>query len=220
MSDLDMGMNLHTTRKFVYPDQTMDRGKVLSEADLEELEGNWGRYRDVDGDGIAYRTIPGNNHPNSAYFTRGTGHNENAVYSERPDDWEKNMGRIHRKMETAREILPQPVTVNVDGASFGIITYGSNDHAVEETRDMLFTHNQIKTDYQRVRALPAAQAILDFVAAHDYVYLIENNADGQLADILRLEQPEYATRIRKVNRNNGMPLDAEWIYNTIMEMEG
>ncbi len=220
MSDLDIGMNLHTTRKFDYPNQPMDRGKVLTEQDLEELEEKWGRYKDVDGDGIAYRTIPGNRHPNSAYFARGTGHNEYAVYSERPDDWEANMGRIHLKMETAREVLPQPVTAIEDDAKFAILTYGSNDHAVQETRDLLWNNHQIKTDYQRVRALPAAQAVLDYIADHEVIYVVENNADGQVADILRLELPQYATRIRKVTRQNGMPLDAEWIYNTIMEMEG
>jgi 2-oxoglutarate ferredoxin oxidoreductase subunit alpha len=219
LSDLDLGMNLHTSRPFHYPDQPMDRGKVLTQEDLDKLQGDWGRYRDVDGDGIGYRTLPGNQHPNSAYFARGTGHNANAVYSENPDDWEENMTRLHRKLENAREMLPPPVIDNVDGAKFGIISLGTNDDAIRETRDLL-KQQDIKTDYLRIRALPAAQAVKDFIEAYDYVYVVENNFDGQLAGILRMDMPQLAPHIRSVARNNGLPLDAEWIRSKIMEMEG
>src|SRR5690606_7026587 len=97
----------------------------------------WGRYRDYDGDGIPYRTVPGTDHPRAAYFTRGTGHNEKAVYSERSEDWIHNMERLRRKFETAREKVPAPVTDYAEGNPVGIISFGSNDPAVQEARDRL-----------------------------------------------------------------------------------
>lgn len=219
LSDLDLGMNLHCTRKFEYPEGNMDRGKILTAEDLKKLEGDWGRYRDVDGDGIGYRTLPGTDHPAAAYFARGTGHNADAVYSEKSEDWEDNLKRIHKKVEYSREVLPQPIIETVKNAKFGIISYGSNDFAIEETRDLL-AKQDINANYLRLRALPAAATVKEFIANHEYVYVVENNFDGQMASILIMDMPEFASKIRSIARNNGLPLDAQWIRSQIMEMEG
>lgn len=219
LSDLDLGMNLHVTNKFEYPTTHMQRGKVLTAADLEDLKGNWGRFRDVDNDGIAYRTIPGTDHPRAAYFARGTGHNANGGYSEDPKDWEENLQRLHRKMETARQQLPEPIVQQVEGATTAIVTYGSNEYAALETLDILAAQG-IQADYLRMFALPAHLDVAEFIKAYDHVYVVENNFDGQMANILCMDFPEIAAKIRKVARCNGLPLDAQWISNTILSMEG
>ncbi|MCB0535790.1 MAG: 2-oxoacid:acceptor oxidoreductase subunit alpha, partial [Saprospiraceae bacterium] len=158
LSDLDLGMNLWISEPFEYPEAPMDRGKVLSAEDLSELKGNWGRYVDVDGDGIPYRTVPGTKHPAAAYFTRGTGHNEYAVYSERKEDWENNMVRLERKFNTARELVPAPIVEENPQASIGIMTLGSNDPAVREAMDRLQADG-VETSYMRLRALPISQQV-------------------------------------------------------------
>ncbi|MCB0114197.1 MAG: 2-oxoacid:acceptor oxidoreductase subunit alpha, partial [Caldilineaceae bacterium] len=134
LSDLDLGMNMHICDQFEYPEQPLNRGKVLTAEQLNELGGSWGRYKDVDGDGVPYRTLPGTKHNLAAYFTRGTGHNEYAVYSERPDDWEENLERLHRKFETARELVPAPEIDEHPNARVGLLGFGSNDAAIEEAR--------------------------------------------------------------------------------------
>lgn len=219
LSDLDLGMNLHSTTKFEYPDRPMDRGKLLSAEDLRELKGNWGRYRDVDHDGIPYRTVPGTEHPQAAYFTRGTGHNSDAVYSERSEDWEENMYRLRRKLDTIRQELPQPIIEQSDNVKIAIVSYGSNDLAIQEARDYLRA-NDIEIDYMRILSLPLSPAVANFVAAYDCVYVVENNFDGQMANIMRMEIPGAAPKILTVARNNGLPLDAAWISTTIQGMEG
>src|SRR5512145_2117972 len=132
MSDLDLGMNTWMSKTFSYPEQPLDRGKVLDEETLKRL-GEWGRYKDVDGDGIPYRTIPGDGLP--AYFTRGSGHNERGQYSERPDDYVNNLDRLARKFDTARSSVPKPEVIDVQGAEVGIIGYGTSHWAIDESRD-------------------------------------------------------------------------------------
>ncbi len=183
LSDLDLGMNLWVSDPFQYPDQPMNRGKVLSEAELKELGGKWGRYLDVDGDGIGYRTIPGNAHPLAGYLARGTGHNEYAAYSERPDDWERNLVRLDRKFETARRLVPEPIVDRVTGAKVGLISMGSNDPAVQEARDRLRVQG-VESSYLRLRALPLTQSVRDFIREHETIFIVENNFDGQLAKII------------------------------------
>jgi 2-oxoglutarate ferredoxin oxidoreductase subunit alpha len=217
LSDLDLGMNLWMTDPFDYPDRPMDRGKILSAEDLQKL-GSFARYKDSDGDGIGYRTLPGTDHPLAAYLSRGTGHNESAFYTESPDVWEDNLKRLRRKFETARKLVPQPVTVSVDGATAGIIAYGSTDPAVVEARDLLVEHG-LKASYQRLRALPFGEATREFLAHHDRVYVVENNFDGQMAELLRIEFPEYATRLVSVTNCDGLPLTAHWIAQHILEQE-
>jgi 2-oxoglutarate ferredoxin oxidoreductase subunit alpha len=214
LSDLDIGMNLWITDTFEYPDKPMDRGKVLTVEDLQRLNGVWSRYKDEDGDGIGYRTLPGTPHPAAAYFTRGTGHNEKAGYSERPEDWETNMDRLARKFETARQIVPGPLLDVRQGAEIGIVSMGSNHPAIEEARDLLRSRG-IETSYMRLRALPINQEVRDFL--HDYrrVFVIENNHSGQLQQILLSEEPICGGDLVSVARSNGLPLSAEWIAGEI-----
>jgi 2-oxoglutarate ferredoxin oxidoreductase subunit alpha len=218
LSDLDLGMNQWMTEPFNYPDQPMDRGKVLNAEDVDRL-GGFARYKDVDGDGIGWRTLPGTDHPLAAYFTRGTGHNERALYSERPDDWEKNMARLARKFETARQLVPAPVEDRVAGAEAAIIGLGSVDPAIVEARARL-AQQGLKTSYLRLRALPLADAVRDFVAAHKRVYVVELNTDAQMLQLLRLHMPEHATRLVACNHSDGLPLTARWITEAILAKEG
>jgi 2-oxoglutarate ferredoxin oxidoreductase subunit alpha len=218
LSDLDLGMNNWMSDPFSYPDRPIHRGKVLSKEDLERL-GGFDRYRDVDGDGIPYRTLPGTDHPAAAYFTRGTGHNEKAQYSERPDDWEANLERLNRKMETARTELPAPL-LDGPGTAVGIIAYGSSHHALLESRDQLRREKGLETDYLRVRAFPFSPEVRAFVERHSRVYVVEQNRDGQLAALLKLDLPaELTPRLRSVAHIPGLPLDARSVTDEIAERE-
>ena len=218
LSDLDIGMNNWMSEPFEYPEGQMDRGKVLTAEDLTRLAGKWGRYRDVDGDGIGYRTLPGTDHPLAAYFTRGTGHTELATYSERPDHWESNMERLTRKFETARKMVPAPVEDRVEGAEIGIIAFGSADPAVIEARCRLAT-NGVKTSYLRLRSLPLNDSVESFIRAHDRVYVVELNTDAQMTQLVRLDTPELAGKVYGLNHNDGLPLTARWVVETLEKME-
>ena len=218
LSDLDLGMNLWMSPPFTYPTQSMDRGKVLSEADLERL-GAFARYRDVDKDGISYRTLPGTAHPLAAYLARGTGHDEDAVYTERPAEWEANMERLWRKVETARRYVPRPVLDVREGAEVGLIGFGSTDSAIHEARQRLAADG-LPTDYLRLRAVPFTEEVEAFVHEHPRTYVVEMNTDGQMRQLLQLEAPDVAGRIRSIRRNNGLPLTARWIAEALQQAEG
>lgn len=213
LSDLDIGMNQWMSEPFEYPTEPMNRGKVLNAEDLARLKG-FARYKDVDGDGVGYRTLPGTDHPLAAYFTRGSGHNERAILSEKSEDWVANMERLTRKFETARSLVPAPVADYMNGASqpadIGIIFYGSTLPAVAEGRHRL-DEAGVKTDALRVRALPLGKEVTDFINAHKEVRVIELNTDAQLTQLLRLHVPEAATKIHAFNNNDGLPLTAQWI---------
>jgi len=217
LTDLDLGMNMWPTEPFKYPEKPVDRGKVLSAEDLTKVK-NWKRYADVDGDGIGWRTLPGTNHPAAAYFTRGTGHNEAAGYSERPEDWQSNLERIERKHDTARGLVPQPIIDANGEAEIGLISYGTNDPAVVEARDRLAKIG-VKTSYLRVRALPLESALVEFIKKHQRVYVIENNLDGQMHSLIQLHAPEYATRLVSIAKCDGLPLSARWIMEAIQAQE-
>ncbi len=218
LSDLDLGMNVWMSDPFPYPEKPLDRGKVLSAEQLEKL-GSFARYADVDGDGIGWRTLPGTDHPAAAYFTRGTGHNEQAIYSERADDWERNMARLSRKIDGARAAVPGP-EIDARGSKVGIVSCGTSRYAVEESRAQLRQEKGIEADHLRVRAFPFADAVRDFVAAHDRSYVVDQNRDGQLGQLLRLELPaELLTRLRPVARMTGLPLDARTLTDEIASRE-
>lgn len=222
VSDLDLGMNNWLSDPFDYPDKPISRGKVLDANALQEFideHGKWGRYMDVDGDGIAYRTLPGTDNRFAAYFARGTGHDEMAVYSERSDDWVENMTRLRLKMDTARDMLPQPIIENGGSADIGIITFGTNEDAIREARDWL-ANDGIKTNYLRARALPLASSVSDFIDAHKSVFVIENNFDGQLTQLIRLEHPENVSHVRPLALGDGLPMTPDWIYDSLKEQEG
>jgi 2-oxoglutarate/2-oxoacid ferredoxin oxidoreductase subunit alpha len=216
MSDLDLGMNVWVSPRYQYPEKPLDRGKVLSLEQIKELGNTWGRYKDVDGDGIPWRTLPGTKHPAAAYFTRGTGHTEMATYSERPEDWENNLKRLRRKFDTARELVPAPVVDAPEGARFGIISYGSNHPAIMEARDLL-REQGTETAYLRLRALPINGTVRDFMNGYDRVFVVENNFDGQMHQILLSEEPVCGGQLVSVARCNGLPLTAAWIAEQIQK---
>jgi len=219
LSDLDLGMNNWMSDPFDYPEKPLDRGKVLSEEDLQRVE-SFARYKDVDGDGIPYRTLPGTNHPLAPYFTRGSGHNEKAQYSERPDDYVRNVDRLSRKLETARAFVPVPVIEN-KGRSIGIIAYGSSHWAVLETRDQLSREANIQTDYLRLRAYPFTREVHEYVQKHDRIYVVEQNRDGQMLELLKLDlSPELIVKLRSVRHYNGLPIDARSVTDAIISQEG
>jgi 2-oxoglutarate/2-oxoacid ferredoxin oxidoreductase subunit alpha len=218
MMDLDLGMNNWMSDAFEYPTRPINRGKLLTAAKLKEL-GEWGRYRDVDGDGIPYRTIPGDGMP--AYFTRGSGHNAKGQYSERPDDYVDNMDRLARKFETARTHVPKPVIVQNPKAKIGFIAYGTSEYATQESRDQLREETKVETSYFRLRAYPFTEDLSAFIDAHERIYVIEQNRDAQLLQLMKLElTPEQQTKLRSVLHYNGLPIDARSITDDVLAQEG
>jgi 2-oxoglutarate/2-oxoacid ferredoxin oxidoreductase subunit alpha len=219
MSDLDLGMNNWMSDPFEYPTTPIKRGKVLTKEDLDRL-GSFERYRDVDGDGIGYRTLPGTDHPAAAYFARGSGHNEKSQYSERPDDYERNMERINKKFETARSFVPRPEVVST-GQKVGIIAYGTSHWGIVEARDQLRNEYGIETDYLRIRAFPFTREVHAFIEQHDRVYVVEQNRDAQMLSLLKLDiRPELVTRLRSIAHIHGLPLDARSVTDELSSMEG
>jgi 2-oxoglutarate ferredoxin oxidoreductase subunit alpha len=218
LSDLDLGMNLWITKKFDYPDKPIDRGKILWEEDLEKFKDDWGRYLDVDGDGIPYRTLMGNKHKKAPYFTRGTGHDEFGNYSEAPDVWLRVLDRIKLKFDNAREKLPKPVYRNIEGAKIGLVGMGSTEPAILEAQDILNSKG-IATDFMRVRALPFSQDVRKFIQAHDRNYVLELNRDGQLHQILVTEYCDLTDRLVSLSYMDGLPMTAKWIVESVSEKE-
>lgn len=222
LSDLDLGMNIWATEPFEYPDRPMDRGKVLTREDLEQLGGTFQRYADVDGDAIPYRTLPGTEHPGAAYFTRGSGHDESAEYTESEEAYVRIMTRLDRKFETAREMVPPPAVDQGDTPRpLGIIGFGSSDPAIEEARNRLREEAAIEMDYLRLRALPLAPSVLDFITSRQRVVVLDQNRDGQVLQLLRAE---YGDRIpagvlRSLRHYSGHPMDAQTIVDYVTEME-
>jgi 2-oxoglutarate/2-oxoacid ferredoxin oxidoreductase subunit alpha len=218
MSDLDLGMNNWMSEPFPYPQAPIERGKVLSKEDLDRL-GGFSRYKDVDGDGIGYRTLPGTEHPGAAYFTRGSGHNAQGQYSERAEDYQSNMERLRRKFEHARSFVPPPVIEKAE-AEIGIIAFGSSHWALTEARDQLRDEHQLTTDYLRIRAFPFSQEIGDFVRSHKRVYVVEQNRDAQMFSLLKLDlEAELVPKLRSVARLDGLPIDARSVTDEIAAME-
>jgi len=218
LSDLDLGMNNWMSDPFVYPDKPWDRGKVLDDTALAKLA-KFERYRDVDGDGIPYRTLPGSKDWKGTYFTRGSGHDEAARYTEDPNAYVRNMDRLKRKLETARTLVPVPEVFSTSGAEIGLIAFGSSHWAVVEARAELAASG-IRTSYMRVRGMPLPASVAEFVKQHDRVYVIEQNRDAQLCDRIRLESPDRATRIRSVLHYDGLPLDARSVVRGVLAHEG
>jgi 2-oxoglutarate ferredoxin oxidoreductase subunit alpha len=220
LSDLDLGMNNWMSEPFVYPTTPLDRGKVLSAEDLNRL-GSFGRYEDVDGDAIGYRTLPGTDHPKAAYFTRGSGHNSKALYTERPEEYVEVMERLARKFESARKLVPGPILEKSTGAKIGIIAYGTSHYAITESLDEVKKAHDLDIDYLRVRAYPFAESVHGFVASHDRVYVVEQDRDGQLASLLKLDLPaEQVVKLRSILHYNGLPIDAQSVTSELVTKEG
>jgi len=219
LSDLDFGMNQWMTQPFEYPKTPMDRGKVLWEEDLRRFNGNWGRYLDIDGDGIPYRTLPGNSSPSSPYFARGTGHDPYARYTEEAPIWADMMGRLKKKYETAKEYVPQPVAYGDGSAEVGILAFGSTLPAIQEARHKLEHNHGLKTDFLRLRAIPFVDTVHDFIEQHQRTYVVELNRDGQMHQLLKIEYPEFATRLDSICFNDGLPPTAKWVRESILTKE-
>jgi 2-oxoglutarate ferredoxin oxidoreductase subunit alpha len=218
LSDLDLGMNTWMAKPFTYPEKPIHRGKVLEEEKVKELADTWGRYRDHDGDAIPWRSVPGG--PGNAYFTRGSGHNEMANYTERPDDYVKNLNRLARKFDTAKTMVPAPIVQTEPGASVGIIAFGSSHWAVEESRDQLREESGIVTSYFRLRAYPFTPELDDFIRRHERVYVVEQNRDAQMLSLLLMDgEAAFAARLRSVLHFNGLPIDARSITDEILRQE-
>jgi 2-oxoglutarate ferredoxin oxidoreductase subunit alpha len=218
MSDLDLAMNTWMSPTFTYPDTPVDRGKVLDAETVQRL-GEWGRYRDVDGDGIPYRSIPGTGLP--AYFTRGSGHNDKGQYSERPDDYVHNMERLARKFDTARQYVPKPVVADLAGADIAIVGYGTSHFAIEESRDQLAREAGVSCAYLRLRAYPFTEELGSFIDRYKRVYVVEQNRDAQMLGLMRLElDASRIAKLRSVLHYNGLPIDARSISDEILAQEG
>jgi len=220
LSDLDLGMNNWMSDPFVYPEKPEDRGKVLTKEDLDRL-GGFARYRDVDGDAIGWRTLPGTDHPKAAYFTRGSGHNDAAGYTEKPDEYQEVMERLTRKFESARKLVPGPIAVKDGTSKIGFIAYGTTDFALRESMDQIKKEYGTDVDYMRVRAYPFAHEIHDFVASHERVYVVEQNRDGQLASLLKLDLAgDQVVKLRSILHYSGLPVDARTLTEEFATKEG
>jgi len=220
MSDLDLGMNNWMSEPFEYPTTPINRGKVLSKEDLDRL-GSFARYKDVDGDGVGYRTLPGTDHPAAAWFARGSGHNEKGQYSERPDDYANNLDRLAHKFDNARTLVPRPEIFRNDGNEVGIIAYGTSHHALTETLDQLQDEYGVKADYLRLRAYPFTREMHDFIAAHRRVYIVDQNRDAQMMQLIKLDVAIHEIpKLRSVRHYNGLPIDARSITDEIISQEG
>jgi len=220
LSDLDLGMNNWMSEPFQYPDKPLDRGKVLTKEDLDKL-GGFARYRDVDGDAIGWRTLPGTDHPKAAYFTRGSGHNDAAGYTEKPDEYVVVMERLLRKFESAHTLVPGPVTFKNGASKIGFLAYGSTDFALRESLDQIEREYGQRVDYMRIRAYPFAHEIHDFIASHERVYVVEQDRDAQLASLLKLDIPaDQVTKLRSILHYNGLPIDAQTITEEFVTKEG
>ena len=219
MSDLDLGMNNWMCEPFKPIEKEISKGKILT---AEQLVANKGfkRYADVDGDGISYRTLPGTESDYAAYFTRGTGHRDDATYTESSVDWLKNIDRLKRKHDTARKLVPESIFTGTGKQKRGLVAYGSSDPAVFEAIHILSTKYNIEVDYMRIRALPITQKSIEFMKSHEVVYFIEQNRDGQMISIVRAEEPELALKIKPVLHYDGMSISAMAIVKIILKAEG
>lgn len=216
LTDLDLGMNNWMSDAFPYPTAPLDRGKVLDAAAIEKVKDTWGRYKDVDGDAIPYRTLPGTNSPAGAYFTRGSGHNEKAIYSEKATDYVNNVDRLSRKFDTARTLVPKPEIQDRPGAVAGVLAYGTSHYGTAEGRDKLAAEFGVPLDYCRLRALPVGPETAAWIRRHERIYVVEQNRDSQLVTILRDEFPEIAARFVPIRQYNGLPLDATTVVEGVL----
>jgi 2-oxoglutarate ferredoxin oxidoreductase subunit alpha len=220
MTDLDLGMNNWMSDPFPYPSQPIRRGKVLTAEDLNRL-GGFARYKDIDGDGVGYRTLPGTDHPAAGYFTRGSGHNEKAQYTERPEDYVNNVDRLARKFESLRAHVPGPEVVVNERASIGIVCYGTSRYAVEEGQEQLRREHGLETSHLRLRAFPFTPEISSFIERHARVYVVEQNRDGQMLALMRTELSSHDTgKLRSVRYYGGLPIDARTVTDEIVRQEG
>ena len=209
LTDLDIGMNDWMVPKLEWDDSYRpDRGKVLSAAELEQVT-QFRRYTDVDGDGVTYRSLPGT-HPKGAYFTRGSGHDKNAGYTEDDVEYTEVVDRIARKIQNAARAVPSPYVRKAPGATLGILTIGGCHAACLEALDLLATDG-IALDYMRVRGFPFSDEVTQFLDAHDVTFVVEQNRDGQLRNLLTLETGVSLEKLASIRYYGGFPMSADHV---------
>jgi 2-oxoglutarate/2-oxoacid ferredoxin oxidoreductase subunit alpha len=217
--DLDLGMNLWPSEPLKLQPEPFDYGKRLSSAQLEEWSKagkKFRRYFDQDGDGIPYRTVPGNQNRMASYFTRGSGHDADAKYSEDETDYKYILDRLRKKFDTARKFVPKPIVDKERGVKTGIICYGSSYEPVREARDRLKAAG-LKTNHLLIRALPLTSEVRDFLVEHDTIYLVEQNRDGQMAAIIKDENPDLGSKVTSILVYNGLPMAAGEVVRQIFD---
>lgn len=215
LTDLDLGMNDHVTPALTWDDnRKLRRGKVLNAEQLEQI-GRFGRYLDVDGDGIPYRTIPGTHPSKGSYFTRGTSRDEYAVYTEDGDAYQRNMDRLARKWETAKGMVPAPQFYQEKNASAdALLFFGTSRYAAEEAMELL-TEKGMRMDAIRLLSFPFSKAVKAFIEAHERVFVIEQNRDAQMRSLLMIELGISPDKLVPVLNYNGMPITADNILNQV-----
>ena len=217
LTDLDLGMNDHLSEPFEWNNErTYDRGKVLNAADLENM-GRFGRYLDVDGDGIPYRTYPGTHPTKGSYFTRGTSRDEYAVYTEDGAVYVRNMERLEKKWETAKTIVPAPYFYQEKNMSpLGVIFFGTSTYSSEEAIDLL-REQEVVLDAMRIKSFPFSAEVAQFIETHEVVYVIEQNRDAQMRSLLINELEINPKKLIRVLNYDGMPITAAKIVNEITQ---
>ncbi|NNL91801.1 MAG: 2-oxoacid:acceptor oxidoreductase subunit alpha, partial [Saprospiraceae bacterium] len=216
ISDLDLGMNNHMSEPLNWDEnKKYDLGKVLSSGDLEEMEEKFGRYLDVDGDAIPYRTIPGTHPTLGSYFTRGTSHDEYAKYSELGEVYKRNVDRLAQKWETAKTLVPKPeLYQNEKTSDIGMIFFGTTTYAAVEAMDMMASQG-IKIDSMRIKAFPFGKEVENFVNNYDQLIVVEQNRDAQFRSLLILELEINPEKIKSVLNYDGLPITAHQIVSGI-----
>jgi 2-oxoglutarate/2-oxoacid ferredoxin oxidoreductase subunit alpha len=217
LSDLDLGMNYWITDKFKVPTKNFDRGKVLNAEQLA-TRSSFGRYEDSDGDGIPYRTLPGTKHPSAPYFTRGSGHDEKARYTESNEVYKRVLDRLKKKFETAKTFVPTPIIEQNAAKKVGIVAFGSTDIVMKEARAAL-KNKKIDPSYMRIRAYPFNNEVAEFLKTHERIYVVEQNRDGQMKNLLCSEFPDAAAKLQSVLHYDGLPIIAESVVNPVFERE-
>jgi 2-oxoglutarate ferredoxin oxidoreductase subunit alpha len=217
MTDLDLGMNYWMADSFPYPTKPFRRGKVLDAKKLDELK-QFSRYKDVDGDGVTYRTLPGTEHPVAPFFTRGSGHDEDATYSESPAVYTRNLDRLKKKYRTAVDRVPQPDIVAEGKNDAAFVAFGSTHCAVLECLDQLRARGE-EPGYLRLKALPLNEKVREFVEKYNRVYVVEQNRDGQMTQILRSNFPDFTDRFHSILHYNSLPIDAASITDTYLKKQ-
>ena len=217
--DLDLGMNMWSSEPLKLNQEPYDQGKRLSAQDLDEWTKagkKFRRYFDQDGDGIPYRTVPGNENRMASYFTRGSGHDADARYSEDEHDYKYILDRLRKKFDTSRKFVPKPIIEKEKGVKTGIVCYGSSYEPVREARDRLRASG-LKTNHMLIRALPLSSEVMNFLAQHDTVYLVEQNRDAQMAAIVKDENPLLGAKVTSILIYNGLPVSAGEVVKQIFD---
>ena len=201
LSDLNLGMNLQTSSIFEYKKQNFKRGKLLDEKNLPK---DFARYKDIDKDGVSYRSLPGTNLGDAAYFTRGSGHNEKAEYSEDPKDYSEKLNKLKRKWDFSKSLMPEPIVEDSKKTSLAFITFGNNDEAIKEALYRLEKEGT-SSNFMRIRSFPFHKNIKDFLEKHSEIFVVEQNRDGQLKQLLSMEFPNESHKLKSITQYDGLP---------------